>query len=475
MSLSQQQSGCLPVAIEAAAWLSALTLGVLLVVLNVLGIRGASLLCILFIIGLIYAAWRNFDGGRHPCFLFLGMLFVFQCGRLPGFWTGFPDDPFMASGMFPFSVSLPSQEITLLLIAGSALFIYIPSRFTYKPIVFTAGIEQQWLQPLYLLLLLTLPFAAYKNYIYLSFVRSHGGYMAIYTESKALLQSAGILVRSVAIVGTTVLLLLYTFERRKRYLLLLLSLFFAVSTMDLLIGLRGKFFVQILLLWYVHNLKTGKKFNFAPLLSAAAVISLLAALIVGFRTEGELDMVGPLGFLSSQGVSMNVTELAVDNRSLFAPRAGRYLFNEVLDAFSANEASLPGSNFDADLSVFLNPVSAGAGYGTGSSYLAEAYLFGGIAGVMTASFLIGLCLSWLHYWSRTWVGSILLITSLGWIIYMPRMGLISPFSLTVRGLMVVGVAAVLAIPIAAFLRLCSTLSTVDFPANGVLTPYAKGK
>ena len=116
VSLSQKQPTVLPTAIEAAAWLFVLTLGILLVVLNVLGIRGASLFCILFMVGLICAAWRNFDGGRHPCFLFLGLLFVFQCGRLSGFWTGFPDDPFMAGGTFPFSVSLLSQEITLLLI-----------------------------------------------------------------------------------------------------------------------------------------------------------------------------------------------------------------------------------------------------------------------------------------------------------------------------------------------------------------------
>src|SRR5208337_1418659 len=127
---------------------------------------------------------------------------------------------------------------------------------------------------------------------YLSYIRSHGGYLSVYTDNGAILQSAGTLVRAVALIGSGILFLLYLFERRRGYIVLLLSLFFAVSSMDLLIGFRGKFFIQIAVFWFIHNLKTGKKFNLIPLLSAAVLISFLAVMLVGLREIRTVHLVG---------------------------------------------------------------------------------------------------------------------------------------------------------------------------------------
>lgn len=440
-----QKPRLLSAAIESAAWMSAVALGACAVILGMISVRGASLLCMLILLGLIWSAWRNFDGGRHPCFLFLGMLFIFQCGRLPGFWTGLPRNPFAIDGLTYFTISQSSQNLTLFLIVISALSVYIPCRFTYKKIVFEGGREQRWLKPLYALLTITIPFAAYKNYIYLEFVRTHGGYMAIYLDSHALLQSAGTAVRTLALIGTTVLLLLYTFERRRRRLKWLLLLYLLVSVLDLLIGLRGKFFVEIVVLWYIRNLKTGKKFNLAPLVSAAILVSLIAVLIASFRSDRAIKMISPLGFLSTQGVSLNVTEVAVADRHLFAGKSGTYLVNEVLLTFLPGEPSLSGGIFDSAVSYYINPISASRGYGTGSTYLAEAYLIGAIPGVIIASILIGLMLSWLHGISGRWWGALLMLISLGWFIYMPRTGLLIPLAMTAKSLVVVAIISVLAV------------------------------
>lgn len=453
MILKSRKPELLWAAIESAAWLTVVGLGALAGVLGELSVREASLLCILIMLGLIWLAWKNFEGGRHPCFLFLGMLFIFQCGSLPGFWTGVPSQPFLVNGAVWFSVSDASKEITLLLIALSAVCVYTVCRMTYRRVVLLPGAEQHWLNPLYTVLIVTLPFALYKNYIYLEFLRSHGGYMAIYTDSQALLHSAGLLVRSIALISTTVLLLLYTFERRKKHVILLLGIFLAVSIMSLLIGLRGKVFVEVLLFWYIRNLKTGKKFNIFPLLIAAVAVSMLAVVIAAIRQEAAIKVISPIGFLAGQGVSVHVTELAVQYRSRFEPRIVKYLLNEIIVSFTPASASSIGHSFDTDLSYFVNPMAASMGYGTGGSYLAEAYLFGGVGGVALASLAVGGCLSFIHRLSRNWIGALFLAAALGPIIYMPRTGLVSPVSFTLKSLLVMVVAALLIPPVNAFVRL----------------------
>jgi len=417
-------------------------------------------------LGLMGSAWWNFEGGSHPCFLFLAMLFVFQCGRLPGYMTGFPEDPFLIGGQQPFSVSRLSEDITLLLIAVSAVCVYIPCRFSYRRVVFSVGPEQSWLSALYLLLAVTLPFALYKNYLYLSYVRNHGGYLAIYTDREALLQSAGFLVRAVGLIGTSVLLLLYLFERRRGCMTMVLTLFFAVSAMDLMIGLRGKFFIQILVLWFIRNLKTGKKFNLIPLIFAAAIISVLAVAIAGFREERAVELLSPVGFVSNQGISMLVTELAVEKHLLFEKNGEHYLLGELKSAFIPGTVITTGDSFDGDLSLYLDPVAFKAGYSLGSSYLAEAYLFGGIFVVVVASLLIGTILSWLHNQSSSWIGAVLMMASLGTIIYMPRSGLIDPLPMTLKSLLAMGVAGAVILSIKALLQLFQK-------SNFGITPNAK--
>jgi oligosaccharide repeat unit polymerase len=210
--------------------------------------------------------------------------------------------------------------------------------------------------------------------------------------------------------------------------------------MELLIGFRGKFFVQIVVLWFIRNLKTGKKFNLVPLLSAVLLITVLSVAIVGFREQRESQWMGPLGFVSGQGISLNVTELAVENRSMFDRNTGRYLIGLITSIVRPNE-----ENFPSDLSLYLNPVAYSQGFATGSSYLAEAYLLAGVAGVLIASVIIGYVLSWMHGRSSTWKGAVLVLASLGLIIYMPRGGLLDPVTGTVKQLLAMVAAFALAL------------------------------
>jgi oligosaccharide repeat unit polymerase len=435
--------------LEIIAWLTLVVLGCLAVTLGLLSIRGASLLCVYLVLGLLVSAWWNFEGGRHPCFLFLGMLFIFQCGRLLGYMTGSPDEPFAVVGQFPFLVSRSSEEITLLLIVLSAICVYAPCRILYRRVVFRAGPEQDWLSGLYWLLLLTLPFAVYKNYLYLSYIRSHGGYIAVYTDTAVIQQSAGVLMRTGALVGTSVLLLLYLFERRAGFMTLLLSLFFIVSSMELLIGFRGKIFVQILVFWFIRNLKAGKKFNLIPLFSAAVVFSVVAVIVAGFREEHAINWLGPLGFVSGEGVSMGVTEMAVEERDMFAKNTGRYLLGGVKSIFGATD-----DIFAVDLSLYLDPDSFKAGYSLGSSYLADAYLLGGVVAVAGASLLLGTMLSWIYNHCGSWKGAVLMMASLGSIIYMPRGELFGPISGTAKSLLAFAAAAVMLVLMSGLYWLC---------------------
>ncbi|UWZ85558.1 O-antigen polysaccharide polymerase Wzy family protein [Occallatibacter riparius] len=429
-------------AMECSAWLLLLAIGCLLVELDILSLVSASLVSIAFIVGLIAAAWKNFDGGRHPCFLFLLMLFVFQCGRLVGLFTGFPTEPFaiQVQTVIPLSVHQETAQITLLLICFSAACVYIPCRLAYRPIIFTAGKERNWLRDLYGVLALCIPFAVYKNLVYFSYIRSHGGYMAVYVDNGEILQSAGTLVRLMALVGTTACLLLYLFERRRRYVRFILVVYLSVSIMDLMIGFRGKFFVQLIVLWFIHNLKNGKRFNFAPLFITAAIIMLVAAPLAGFREERDIAVTGPLAVLATQGISMNVTEVAVENRPLFEKNKARYLWGDLRGMVSSND-----DNLASDISIYLSPEAFREGFATGSTYLAEAYILGGFALVMIASLAIGWALSMLHLHSHSWPGAVLLLASIGPFIYMPRGSLMDPLTGTFKFLTGAGVAALFAL------------------------------
>lgn len=379
---------------------------------------------------LLLLSWQRFDGGSHPVFLFLGLLLVFQGGRLLGSVAGLIDDPFKieVQTWIPFDVSRSTEGITLLILALSATLVYFPCRLLYRKVQLKPGNEVRLLPALYLFFALSAPFLAFKNIQYFRYIQAHGGYYAIYTDFDGVVGSAGTAVRLLALFGTQAFMLIYIIERRPKRLIFVTTLFLLLSVGDLLIGYRGKVFTLILTLWFIRNLKRGKHFPLPTLMAVGVLLSLVAVVIVGLREQHAVQYQNPLAFLVGQGISLNVTEAAVEFRHVFAPHGASYLLHDLDSAFVAVMEAKPGELFGQDLSVFLNPISYSWGAGTGSSYLAESYIAGGIAGVCIASVAIGLTFAWIQRLSGRFTGGILMVLLGQFLIYTPRTGLLEPIS-----------------------------------------------
>src|SRR6266702_1250949 len=134
---------------------------------------GCIWLTLVLLATILGLSWYQFDGGRHPCFLFMVMLFVFQGGRLVGYVVGLKQDPMLieVQTRLPIAVEPKFAEITLLIIVLSAILVYFPCRYCYKPAAFRRPLDNRWLPSLYALVFMTVPFSLYKNLMYYSYIR----------------------------------------------------------------------------------------------------------------------------------------------------------------------------------------------------------------------------------------------------------------------------------------------------------------
>jgi hypothetical protein len=421
-------------AVQSAFFISALCVSAVFVLSGAFSLYDCLWIGLFLYMALLALAWRTFGGGRHPCFLFLCMLLLFQMGRLIGYALGATQDPFnvVVATLIPITVSPAASEITVLIVLLSATVIYAVCAWNSPSIVLPPGREQLWLPACYVLLAASFPFVLYKDYVYLQFIRSHGGYLAIFTDSDAVTQSAGALVRIMSLVAANAFLLVYLIERRGGRLAIVTAVFLSTSALELAIGLRGKVFLFLLTLWFLRNLKTGRHFRLATLAIVLLIGSFAAVAIGGFREMRSTAVTGPAAFITGQGISMGVTQMAVQYRPLFAPHAKTYLSNELLQIYYPGSHFGQGELFDNDLSVFLNVDAYRQGYGTGSSYLAEAWVAGGLFAVLIVSFLIGLALRLLHSLSATFPGAVAVSIVLPSIIYLPRDQLLSPIATSLK-------------------------------------------
>lgn len=417
-------------ALESGIFLAALAACSLLALSGTIGLYGCLWIALLLYGLLLGVAWRRFEGGRHPCFLFLGMLMLFQMGRLIGYAFGATKDPFnvVVQTLIPLTVSRATSEITILIILLSGICIYAVCSWNFQPAVLKPGWEADWLPACYVLFIISFPFVLYKNFEYFQFIRSHGGYLAIFTDSQEVAESAGGLARIMSLVASNAFLLIYLLERRAKYLAIVTSVYLSTSVLELAIGMRGKVFLFLLTLWFLRNLKTGKDFRLVTLGVVTLVGSMAAVAISGFREMRSSAIVGPASFVSAQGISMGVTQIAIQYRPLFQPHVHNYAVNELLQAVYPGSHFGPGQIFDNDISVFLNAAAFRQGFGTGSSYLAEAWIAGGLFGVVITSILIGLALRYLHRLSSSFVGAVCVAIILPSLIYLPRAQLLSPLA-----------------------------------------------
>lgn len=422
--------------IESTLWIALLAVLVALNSIWPIPVPVCVVVAAAVLVGLLFASWWQFDGGRHPCFLFLAMLFVFQGSRLAGSLLGITNDPMriVVATTAPLDVTDATARITLFLIVTSALCIYIPCRLGYRPVHLPPGELSQWLAALYLVVVFTFPFALYKNLMYFLFIRAHGGYLVVYTDNAAVLHSAGPIARAVSILCAAAILIAYVIERRRSRVALLLTLYFGLSGLDLLIGFRGKVFTEILSIWLLHNLKTGHRFRLAHVAIAALAINSVAIAVAAYREDSRIKMLSPFAFLASQGVSMNVTEAAVEYRDRFARHGLAYL----VDGFTTGISPIPspeeGRLWTDDLTAYLNPVAARMGFGTASTYLAELYLLAGLPAVILGSVAVGYSLKLLHRISASAPGAIVMAFVLPSLIYLPRAEFLNPLAAFVKAM-----------------------------------------
>jgi len=399
----------------------------------------AAVVTAVLLLSLTGLAWHRFDGGRHPCFFFLCMLTLFQGGRLIAYGAGGETDIFRVTLMTsePFDVSRNVAASTLLLIALSAICIYAPCRWNYRPLSpIRNGSFARFLPYLYFLFCLSVPVQLYKNFCYYQYAQDHGGYLVIFIDHGGMAASIPVAVRAISLISLPAFVGIFVLEQRKRFLRIATAVYFAIAAPILLMGSRGGIFSLVLSLWYLAKVKSGLRARLysAGLLGAGLV---LAGSLIGSFRAGNVEssaLAVPSQFIASQGASLNITEVAIAFRGRFAPHIFSNLADELRSAFFPTDhmAYVAGKNFDADVSMFLNPAAYQMGNGSGSSYLAEAYLAGGLWGVVVVSALLGALFHAVHGCARNPLGLFLIAMILPDVLLMPRGGLLDWVSAALR-------------------------------------------
>src|SRR5690606_31680519 len=108
---------------------------------------------------------------------------------------------------------------------------------------------------------LTIPFVVIKDVAYLRYTLEHGGYVATYLGGGEHVEQVGVPIRALALLNMVAFLPYLIVETRRRYLQVAITSFLLVLVLELLVGVRGKFFIHLMFLWMVYNIKTGSSFK----------------------------------------------------------------------------------------------------------------------------------------------------------------------------------------------------------------------
>ncbi len=413
---------------EVLGYLGAVAIATLGFLMGWLQPNGGVVITTLLLASLILLAYRRFDQGRHPCFLFLGMLMLFQGGRLLTYCLGSEPDPLRirVQAYFPFDLSRDEAGIVLLCLTLSAICIYAPCRWNYQRISPPSGANvRQCLPYLYLLFYGSLPIQLFKNYSYYEFAQSHGGYSYFWVNHAEFAASVPLWVRMVALVTIPAFVGIFVLETRKKFLYAATACYFGSSLLLLLLGTRMTTLALVLILWYVAGIKSGKKSRILAIMAMAFALILAGDVFQSLREDSDslsTYAFDPLQFVTTQGNSLDVTAVAVKYRSLFAPYGGSYLWNELQNAFVPIDYQhyFRGRELSEDVPVLLNAAAFSMGYGTAGSYLGEAYVIGGLVGVVLISTLIGFGLHGLYRLSGNALSLFVVVMILPDVLGMPR-------------------------------------------------------
>jgi hypothetical protein len=433
-------------ALEILIYLVVVAGAVVCFILRGISTNQAAILCTLLLSGLIALAWWRFDGGKHPCFLLLCTLMFFQGGRLLSYLMGADIDPLQVDLMTPnpFDLSRDDAGIVLLLLALTGICLYIPCRWGYRRVLPPPDVEvRPYLPYLYVVFYVSLPVQLFKNYKYYQYVEDHGGYATLFVNHAVLTATVPLIVRVIALITFPTFIAIFVFERRKKRLYLATTLYLATASVILLLGLRGAIFALAVTLWYVAGIKSVRRSRLLPVAALLLAIILVGDFVQSLRADpGSISQYtfAPIVFLTSQGNSLEVTEVAVKYRNIFEPYAWSYLGEEFLNAFIASDTTnaFRGKALSVDVPVLLDWRAFAQGNGTGGSYVGEAYVIGGIAGVVLISLLIGLGLHLLHRLSGNALSLFVVANILPDVVMMPRAQLLDWISVLMRSVITVG-------------------------------------
>ncbi len=376
--------------------------------------------------------WVAHHGGRHPSFLFLGLGCLFLAGRAMPVLGGEPSRLDLVSFGQGFNVSHDTVSRFTLLVLVSFFFVHVGSLLSRgsadrAPVpAATASFETR----AYLLLFLaTLPLYLYKNVYYLRYVMEHGGYLAIYLGSEHI-EGVGVLARVGSLLCMSAFTL-YVFHetdaRRARWAIIFFVLAFSI---ELLIGLRGKFFAIGIALALTYMLRFGGRFSLRGIGALVLVVVGLSLFVEIFReqkdkalTSGTLEIF--FDFIAQQGVTAGVVQVVMEDIERYARHAGGYALRQFVVPFLSQQDVPPGWSLANDVSMELQPEAYLLGFGTGSSYLAELLLIGGWLGVMVGSLAIGVILGGLSRLRQGTLGA-LSFCVVSAVIYYPRTMLQDP-------------------------------------------------
>jgi len=415
-------------AFEVLGYLAVVAAATLAFLAGWLTVNAAVVLTVALLGSLIVLSWVHLGQGRHPVFLFLCAMMLFQGGRLIAYVIGLEPDPMLVRTMAPnpFIIGANYQGIVLLCIALASVFTYAPCRWRYRPAVpLETGSVQQYLPYLYILFSLALPAQAYKNFQYYEFIQKHGSYVLFFANHEALAMSVPFLIRAVPLISVPVFLAILICERRKVLVYVVTALYFASASLILVMGSRGAFFTTIIAVWYIARRKVASRSRLLLSIPMAVAMLLAADVVQGFRESGRpaFDVAPTIeGVLVSQGASIDVTQLAVKYPERFRPYTVSYLLQETTEAFYMSTPSnyYKGRAFGFDATVFLSPRFFSYGYGVSGSYVGESYLLGGVFGVAVISFLMGSGLNLLYKLSAYPVTLFMAVSILPEIITKPR-------------------------------------------------------
>lgn len=386
-----------------------------------------------------------FGKSWHPIFIFIGTLTLFQGGLIIS--SIFHNINLSYVSLMGANIFLKKNTVrlTILLISLSYWFAligaYLGSRdkIKIKNLKKAKNYDYNFLKQLFLVIFfIAMPFYIYKQFIYFSYFLKYG-YLAFYQSTK-FIKEAGFLVRSFSFLVPIAFLGYFFLEKNKKLILLICLVYFIITIPILISGFRGLFFGFWLTVFLFYKQKFNNKLSFKALFILVVVISITGLLISFMRdnvspnVEFILNKNPILEFFKQQGVSFYVTAMAIEFKHEFAPNILKYLMWEPISAIFSTALSVPGRAFGTDLMIKINYDGYLMGYGTGSSYLAEAYLLGGSMAVCLTSFFIGYISNKLYKnfeYANIYI-KILIFTVIQYIFFLPRDLLLMPLAQAIK-------------------------------------------